>query len=164
MARDLTEYLNQLNWNNKLAVATSLERVQNDRLILKWVHCFDESTNIQKYPTRIFMRNDFPFQIDLNKFIERVIENGLVVKWAKRNIFGCFKEQASQQQYIEYTFESQVVLCQITIGLLLFASLVLIFERIVHKKAQANNTSRFWRYIEMSIDPNRYFLLNDLSF
>lgn len=153
-----------MDWDNKLAVATSFEQIRNDRQLSKSVYCFDEANNIQIYPLMFHMRRDFPLQSELNKFIKYMTENGLTNKWDKKNIFGSILEKTPKYQYIEITLQIHLVTECILISLLLSTLLVLLIELFVYKKARAQNANRFWRYIEMMIDPYRYFLLNDLTY
>lgn len=46
--------------------------------------------------------------------------------------------------------------------MVLLTLLIWIIERIVHKNVRAHNSTGFWRYIEMAIDPYRYFLNFDI--
>lgn len=164
VSENLTEYLHQLNWNNKLAVATSFDRIRNDRVFSKSVYCFDESNNIQTYPLKMFMQKDFPFQRELNKFIKNIEENGLSVKWRKGHIFGSFAEKPPKFSSYFVSFEVISVLVFICIILLFSAVLILFFEFLIYKKVRTPGTARLWRFIEMAIDPYRYFLLNDFIY
>lgn len=164
VSENLTEYLHQLNWKNKLAVATSFDRIRNHRVFSKSVYCFDESNNIQTYPLKMFMRKDFPFQGELNKFIQIIGENGLSVKWRKGHIFGSFAEKPPKFSYSFVSFEAISVLVFNCIILLLSAVLFVFVEFFIYKKARTPGTARVWRFIEMAIDPYRYFLLNDLTY
>lgn len=158
----LNESLHRLDWNNKLAVATSSERVQNDRLISKFVHCFDEPNHIRRLSLKIFMRKDFPLRNELNRFIERVTEGGLIEKW--ENIRGAPVEKPPTFSYTEITLKVFLNIAYFSTGMVLIAVFTLLCERFVHKKARAPGAPRRWRYIEMMIDPFRYLLLNDLSY
>lgn len=110
------------------------------------------------------MRNSFEFQREMNRFIELASESGLLQKWLKGNIFGCRVEGDQQFQYIEITIENYFVLALVGLGILVLSCIVLGLERIVYKKAREHDAARLWRYIEMMIDPNRYFFLYDLSY
>lgn len=157
-------YLNRLDWNDKLAIATSLERVRNDRYFPKFIHCFGDLNNIQKYPMRIFMRNDFPLRSDLNRFIGRLSENNLITRWMKQHSFGSRVENERQFRYIEIAIDDYLVIGLICVCVLILACIVFALERLVYKKARTCSATRFWRYLEMVIDPYRYFFLQDLSY
>lgn len=159
---DLNKYLHRLDWDDKLAVATSSERVQNDCSLSKFVHCFDEPNHIQNHPFKIFMRKDFPLRSELNQFIERVTEAGLIEKWAKIRSFPM--EKPPKFAYSEITKEVYFIFTCLAGGLVSLAVITLIVERIVYKKVRTSAASRVWRYIEITIDPYRYFLLNDWSY
>lgn len=165
VSNNLTEYLNQLDWNNKLAVATSLERVRNDRLLSKSVYCFDESNNIQTYPLKIFMRKGFNLQKKLDRFIEYTIENGVIVKWTRKNTFRSFvEERRIQMDYDEVKAEIFKFFVPVILGVSLGAFVIMVFEVIVHTKVHSHGSAKLWRYIQMMIDPERYFLLYDFAY
>lgn len=160
----MTEYLHRLGWNDRLAVATSFGQIRNDRILSKFVYCFDEANNIQTYPLKVFMRKGFPYQVELNKFIQHISENGLIMKWYKKHKFGPFVEKPPSFQFIEITIEMYLVLGSFIIGALLGFVIILFVERMTYKKARSQGAIWLWRYIEMMIDPYRYFLLKDLSY
>lgn len=110
------------------------------------------------------MRKDFPLHSELNRFIERAVENGLIVKWSKKKIFRSVKEKAPEVHFIEITLEMYLILDLICVGMLATAGIALIFERVVYKRARLRGAARLWRYIDMMFDSNRYFLLNDRSY
>lgn len=37
-------------------------------------------------------------------------------------------------------------------------------ERFIYKKVRSENSAPIWRYLEIAIDPHRYFFLRDLSY
>lgn len=157
---DLNKYLHELDWNNRLAVATSSDQFRNDQRLTESVYCFDDSNSVLKYPLRMFMRTGFPFHRQLNEFVQRVNENGLIVEWTKKNI----REKPPEFIYTQVSLESFSVGILIIVGLLLLCFGVFILELIVYRRARIPGAARVWRYIEMAIDPNRYFLLYDLAY
>lgn len=159
----MTGYLNQLDWNNKLAVATSLERVRNDRPLSKSVYCFDESNNIQTYPLKIFVRKGFNLQKKLDRFIEYTIENGVIVRWIRKNKFRSFVEER-RVQIDKVTAEIFKFFVPVILGVFLGAFVIMVFEVIVHTKVHSHGSAKLWRYIQMMIDPERYFLLNGFAY
>lgn len=100
---------------------------------------------------------------ELNRFIEEASTNGLIVKWLS---------EAWIRPVYEYKDED---LSQITMGncseflvlwicIWLVPSFVFIVEKIVFKAAHKLNASKFSILLEMLIDGDRHFLLNDIRF
>lgn len=110
------------------------------------------------------MPNNFPLINELNQFIEQAKDSGLITKWLKGNRFEPFLEKPPEFQFIEINWVAIITLFSICLSILSLASVVLIIEIIVDKKVRAKNSARYWRYIEMSIDPYRHFLNNDLAY
>lgn len=109
------------------------------------------------------MRKGFDLQKKLDRFIEYSIENGVIVKWIRKYTYRTFDEkwriQMDQAIAEIFTFFVPIIL-----GLFLGASIIFLFEVIVHTKVHSHGSAKIWRYIQMMIDPERYFLLYDLSF
>lgn len=108
------------------------------------------------------MQKDFALINELNEFILRATDSGLINKWLRGKKFETLKEKPQQFQNISIGISSIIVLLFICTGMLVFALSFFIIEIIVDKKVREEISARFWRYIEMSIDPYRYFLLNDV--
>lgn len=155
----------QLEQNSKLAVATSIERVQKMRLDsnLK-LFCFDYPNNIYEYPLTILMKKDFPLLEELNTFIQYASDGGLIVKWLKGNRYSSVSEKPPNFNFSEGNFNSHwfngIIFCSVT----LLSLAVFFVEILIHRNIQGNKSSIFWRYCQMIIDPYRYFLLKDLSY
>lgn len=158
---DSNDFLQQLEWNNQLAVATSYESFQNDRYLSKIVYCFDKNNNILEYSLNILMRKDFELHDELNRFIQRMIECGLIQKWLKR---GRNMEIEPSFQYINMAFKHFEFVLTLCTYMLISALCALLIETIVYKRVRAENASPFWHIIHMIINPNRYFLLEDLTY
>lgn len=156
------EYIDELIWNDKLAVAISYARVQSDRSIFTSSFCFDTFNSINGYSLKFLMRKDFPLINELNEFILRATDSGLITKWLKGKRFETLKEKPPQFQNISIGISSIIVLLFICAGMLLFGLSILVIEIIVDTKVREENSAQFWFYIQMIIDPYRYFLLNDV--
>lgn len=78
--------MQQLQWNNKLAIATSQERIRKypSDLELK-IFCFKDSNIIYGYSLKILWQNNFPLADQLNQFILNANNAGLIHKWSKAN-------------------------------------------------------------------------------
>lgn len=162
------EYFKQLDWDDKLAVAVSHQlsfspiHIGNDRFDpKKMIYCFDSENSIHEYAMKILMSKTFPFINELNRFILSASESGLITKWLMKYRSLTVKESSSE--FAIFKAESLIVQVFISLGMLLFAFVVVILEGIVHEKARAENEIRFWYYLEIIIDPYRHFLLQDLS-
>lgn len=157
--KDPKDHLRKLEWNDKLAVAVSLARVKHDKFISRLnFHCFNNPNTIYEYSLKILTSKEFPLMDELNNFIHRASEGGFIVKWLKGFLFGQFIEKKPLFQYVEVKIETLKFIFVIFTCLLLAAFLQAVLERIVHRKIQVKNTG-FWKYVEMTIDSNRYFFI-----
>lgn len=166
--RDPNDYFDQLEQDDKLAVAASREffisstSVEERRIKLKKrVHCFNHPEHIHEYSLRILVRKSFPLLEELNGFIERVGENGCVDKWLKRYRFAAEKEPI--YQYAVATVASFASPWIVGMCIFVLELFVITTERIVYSKVRTPNSSKLWQYIEMLVDPNRYFLLDNID-
>lgn len=161
MTNDTNAYMRQLEWNDTLAVATTIERVQ--RIFGSMAYCFDNLQNIYEYSLSILMRKDFPLSNELNKFIQQTSSNGLLSMWLKQNQFESpieIKKKGFQQVSADTIFYLLIFHFSFSLGLLLLVNA----ERFIYKKVRTENSTQIWRYLEMGIDPHRYFFLRDLSY
>lgn len=160
------QFFYKLQWNDKLAIATFREMSHSRNQIgnvdsQKTICCFEYPQIIYEYPLKMLIRTDFPFQNELNKFIEKATEGGLIVKWLKN--YRSFGKEKSQYQYTTFKIESFPIALGIYIFMITLALITVIMEKLVHGKVRTPNSKPIWRYIEMAIDPYRYFLLKDLD-
>lgn len=158
---DIQSAVHELSWNGTLALATSSAIVQSDRLNARSIYCFEKSENIYDFSLKILMHKKFRLVHDLNKFLKQATETGLINKWSKRTNFA---GKSSQFQNYEAANKINTVLVIIWTLMNLSAFAVFIIEIFVDKKVRAKNSAPIWRYIQMSIDPYRYFLLNDWAY
>lgn len=154
------DYVDQLEWNDKLAVATSVEQI---RFHSKFkVHCFRNPQSIYEYPLSFFVQKDFPFLIELNMFIQQTGSSGLLSKWLG-NYQNEFSIKSDNFRYIEMNIDTIWYMGSVCLCMLLTAFLVLNVERFIHKRTREMDVLRVWRFVEIMIDPKRHFLLKDLS-
>lgn len=163
MTNDTNAYMRQLKWDNKLAVATTIEHVQSKFESI--AYCFDHLESFYEYPLAILMRKKFPLANELNEFIQQINSNGLLSMWLKRNQFGSHvdiesDEKEFQNVNVDTIFYLLVFHFMFSLGLVLF----LAAERFIYKKVRSKNSSKVWRALEIGIDPYRHFLLRDLSY
>lgn len=156
------DHLQQLEWNDTLAVAVSLETVKNDEFISRLdIFCFDAPNRIYEYPLKIFAKKHFVHLTKLNRFLEMASEAGLIVKWLRGFNFDV-SEKEPLYEYAVVEMEIFFILGIITTCLHVIAFLVIILERKAFIKIHTQNNSRAWQLIDKMINPERYFLKESL--
>lgn len=147
-----------------MAVAISSEFLRNDFLIGKQeIYCLEQNGFRLERGFIFFLRNDFEFINEFNKFIVNAGQGGLIKKWLhsmdRRTYF-------SDEQIFErrVTMEQLSILVLLWFLLILFTMFVFYAEKIIHKQIKRRNANGFWIFAEMMIDPDRHFFLNDLRF
>lgn len=158
------DFLNELQWNDKLAVAISYERVQTDRLLSASLYCLDDFNSIYGYSLKFLMRKNFLLMNELNQFIQQSSDAGLITKWLKGNQLEYSVQKPPKFQFVQSHMDAVLILFTFCLCLFSIAALILLIEFIVDKKVRTEKSARFWRYIEMSIDSRRYLWLNDLAY
>lgn len=151
--------MEQLHWNDNLAVAVSLERVRSEELISKFgIYCFTGPNHIHGYPLKILAVKEFPLLDDLNEFIKRASESGLIVKWLKGYRYGPTSDKKPLFEHMEVN--SLLMMCVIIILFmtLFVCYLIAILEKKVYEKIHQQNAHSCWRYIDFMMNPNRYWL------
>lgn len=159
------EHLQHLKWNDKLAVAVSLQKMKSEKLMLKFdVYCFKEPNQIYGYPLKILAKKDFPFLSKLNNFISMASESGLISKWLE----GCGSQSMFEKkplyEYMEVKFEMLMSFVAILVSLQVFALLIGVLERAAYKKVYVEKNNSFWRYVEIWISPDRCFSVAENEF
>lgn len=149
--------INELLWNDKLAIAISRELSICSR---NNAYCFDHPNIIYEYSLSMLTRKDFPLINELNQFIQGAVEGGLITRWLKRYRS---REKEIPPEYTDINWENFSIYVVFYLGLTFFAFVMLIIEKIVYRKVREPNSKPFWRYIEMAIDPYRYFFREDLD-
>lgn len=163
VCKDIDICLQHLKDNEKLAVATSREHALNSPLISKQkIFCFRRSQSIYNYPVVIQMRKNFPFAIELNEFIKRAVEGGLIIKW-RWDSQTTYKYEPDKVPLKHLTVEHMAGAFTAFFILGLCSIGACIAEQIVHRRARMRNAIRFWKIVDMLIDPERHFLLNPNS-
>lgn len=154
-----SENFNRLDWNDKLAVASSFERAQYLRSKSYFdLYFFDHPNQIHTHASKFLMRPRFSFVNELDKFIEQASNGGLINKWLKRYRLVSKGNDPDEYRYLK--FENLAFHFGNSIIVWLFALFVLMIERIVFRKVRMVGSNRFWRYVEILIDPDRHFLMN----
>lgn len=157
---DLDFCLDQLNWNSALAVAIFFEHARNHLSGPdSQIYCFKNSEIISEYSLKFFVHDDFPYLNELNEFIHLTSASGLIEKWRSN------KQMLNQSFTYKRKIHNRLVLYNFlgifyvgaVMGIIVISTFFL--ERFVYTKVRTANTFRFWKIIEMMIDPNRHFLL-----
>lgn len=152
---NLDHCLSELEYNSQLAVAVSLEHAINTRRA--YVYCFKKTDVIYKYTLKFLIRKDFPYLNELNWFIRKASEGGLIEKWRiDNNIQSQYKYNAKSNHM---TFQNVYGFGCILSGCCILTVLCLFIERFIYKRVRSLNPSRIWLIIEMYIDPDRHFWL-----
>lgn len=153
------QHLRQIKDNDKLAVAVSFEHLKNEEQITRLnLFCFESPNHIYEYPLKILTSKNFQFLCELNGFIEMVSETGFIVKWLKGYKFEPILESETLLQFMEIKLEMFSVFIVICGSLCVIASLVAALEITAHKKVQMKTVTKFWRIVEMILNPYRYLL------
>lgn len=149
----------KLQYNPKMAVAISREYVSSNRYY-NFSYCFSRQEIIHSHTVKFMVRKNFFHLIQLNTFIQMTYTGGLIEKWKSINDAQIHRI-SSGIEYNHLTFDHFRGMCFIWVSLILTAFLVFLLEKYIHKKNRQPNSSRFWKIIEMTIDPYRYFMLED---
>lgn len=159
---DPYEYLQYLEWNDTLAVTASLETVKNDEFISKLdIFCFNAPNRIYEYPLKILTKKRFAHLMKLNQFIEIASEAGLILKWLKGFNFDVFEKEPLYQS-ADVEMETFFLLVVVTTCLHILAIFIIWLERRTFMKIHKETNARAWRFIDKTINPDRYFLNKSL--
>lgn len=162
ITNDISDYLHQLERDNKLAIATSYERIRKYQSNSgAKLYCFNDMNNLYGYPLKILMQKNFPYADELNRFIMHASEGGLIYKWLKRRNRS---EKPTKLHYFYFKLESLLFGGTIFLGTTALTFLILFVEMIVFKNVQKANPALIWLFMDMAIDPERHFLLEDLTY
>lgn len=155
---DIDVYLERLDWNYKLAVVSSIERAQYFTTKRHFdLYSFNHPNQVYGYTLKFLMRPHFPLANELNRlFIGQASESGLINNWLN-NYRSQFKTKY-QSEIMYLKLENATLMLVIAAFLWLSSLSVCLLERIVFRKVRTVGSRRFWRYIEMIIDPDRHFL------
>lgn len=162
-----SEFFYQLDRNDELAIAASYEETLYPGHAAQFsaknrIYCFDFENIIYGHSMKMLTRKDFPLLNDLNDFMQRANECGLINKWLKS--YRPFYDGKLENDEPTVTIESLMIEFVIY-GCMMFVAFVTIFiEKETFKRARAPNPPPVWRYFDMLIDPYRYFFLTRIDF
>ena len=153
---DIDECLNRLEFDDKLAVATSryhIEAMQQQQNIF----CFEPSQNIYNYLNTFMIRNDFPMKREFDEILKRIITSGLLSKWQK--------DMRHYRASIELNTQWKILnFGELTYAFTMFVGLIaalmaLIAEIYIYKKANSVNATNYWKFWDKIICGKRYYFL-----
>lgn len=100
---------------------------------------------------------------EIHRFVAEASAGGLIMKWLRsagtQPIYGYKDNDLSQITMGNFSIMFVLLIC-----LLLLTSTVFILEKIVFKAANGSKSSKFSIFLEMLIDGELHFLLNDIGF
>lgn len=160
---NLFQCINQLRFDSQMAVAISHDHARRIRkLAAQQFYCFERAESIHNYALKFYVRSNFPYVNELNAFIEALSENGLIEKWrADNGIAYKFQSVRQDSEDIKITLQKIIGLLCFTIILQLLIVFVLFSEILIHKCARKTNCHRFWIIAEKTINPVRYFMVEN---
>lgn len=163
VCKNLDICLSSIEQNSKLAVAISRKHALNSHSISSIkISCFEDSEIIYEYPLKFLTTKNFSYLNELNKFILMASSSGFINKWIKDQQISTYFHSESQEKYynqitIEHFYGCLIILGCILIGIIL----ILTLEIFIHKQTRKPNSSKYWKIIEMFIDPKRHFWLEN---
>lgn len=128
------------------------------------IYCTNNHALVNGHEVKILMKKHFPLVKKLNSFLRNAVEGGLVKKWlANEEVFRKFDR--IDPFYSAVTTEALMGFgLYFVVGTTLsLAFLTAIAEQIIDKRAKQPNAKKFWIIADKAIDPQRYFLLNDIK-
>lgn len=161
ICENLDQCLGQLIENSKLAVAISLAHAHKSSLISpSEIYCFDGSEIIHDYTLKFLIRKDFPYLYELNVFIQMSFEGGLIGKWYSNTSIHTPQEHFKPDNR-QMTMKNLHGAFLLAFLLTILSFCLLFLEKYIHKKMKANKPHQFWAILEILIDPDRHFLLEN---
>lgn len=123
------------------------------------MYCFEKSEAIYEYAPKFLVRDKFPFLVELDEFIRLADASGLIMKWSSSlRVSHNFDHPLS---YGLLTLQTHFGGYMITSCVILFSFSLFILEIIVYNNARKQNASKFWLLLQMFIDPDRHFWLEN---
>lgn len=146
------------------AVAISREHAHSSSFFVdSTIYCFENAEVIHEYALKFLIAKDFPYLNELNEFVRRASESGLIDKWR----IDCHmrgKSKRNEKKFSRIKMENFYSVYLIWFPLMLFQIMCVLLERFVHKKRYNHPESRFWKLFEMFIDSDRHYLVENRCF
>lgn len=126
------------------------------------IYCLDQNDAIYEYSLRFLFCKNFAYTTQLNEFILMASRGGLIEKWLNHRPT---KFNLNDIESMEKICLKHFILTFCVLSLLsLVACSTFIFEHITYKRARGQRNKLLWTWAEILIDPDRHFLLNNLSY
>lgn len=154
MCTDADVCLKELEINDKLAIAVS--RTHAATILSKQkLFCFERPQHIYSYSISLLVRNH-QLLARINALIERILEAGLLQKWAKEcNVPHKYEHEMTEIIPLKINHVAGGLF--IYAILVIFSVLAFFFELFVYKKSNSPQATRFWKLTSKFIDGKRYF-------
>lgn len=157
----MDQCLAQLIDDSKLAVAISIAHAYDSSPISpSQIYCFDGSETIHDYTLKFLVRKNFTYMNQLNAFIQMSSEGGLIKKWYS-NSSGRTRDEHFKQLDKQINLKHFHGLLAVEILMKAFTICMFLFEKYVYMKMQMLQPHRLWVFVEMIIDPDRHFMLEN---
>lgn len=164
LCNKIDECFLQLKFNDYLAVATSREHAMNNPVLPKTeIFCFPKTNNIYSFSVSLLTKKYYHLLPQMNSIIRRVLEFGLLEKWAKDNSAATLKLIQNSDSGND---DDQLVV--LTVGHITGALIIMFFgyavafcafigEIIVVKKLTLSTHKLFWSFWDKLFDTKQYF-------
>lgn len=153
--------LEHLKLNERSAIAISNAFMRTSGLLgTSTVYCLKRNDAIHEYAVKFLVRQNLSYETELNDFILRTGQSGLITKWLKSINFR--HSVKAPMEMTEITLENQKVLMVISCLMILLATIMLVFEIIVRSQVMKDERGHFWCYVERLIDPDRHYFLDKI--
>lgn len=153
--------LANLKDNEYLAVGVPRQHARifiNADISNRKIYCFDKSENIYSFSISILARKNFELLSQFNADIMRLVEAGIIIKWAKDNqkiVFNRGSDIYVAPLTVEHIFPGIFMMC----ASYLFVLHVFVLEKIIKKHVQAGRPHKWWSLADKLIDGDRHYLL-----
>lgn len=157
ICHEIGDCLNQLKWNDRLAVGVSSHLARNYPPVpYTEMKCFGDTESIRGRFIAMYVWKGHPLLAEILSLTNRAFESGLFVKWHRE------VQHSPKEMYkfpvVQFEVE-HLGAALVCFSIFLFAAFVAFAtELVIHKKLRAPNPHRFWILIDVIINDNRYFL------
>lgn len=159
---NLDECLSKLDKMSTIAISREHAFGHFDTQSNTAIYCFKKTEIIYEYSLKFLIRKEFSYFNELNRFIGMASAGGLIKKWHTDCMIPK-KVHLNHNEMIYRTvkLENLQAILMILFIFVTFSFLVLSLECFVYKKVTGSNPSRFWLIVQMIIDPDRHFFLEN---
>lgn len=174
---NVDECLERLQYDEYLAVASSRLHVKHNPVTTRrGLFCFSRENNVYAYSVAMTLKLDFELLESIDTIIANLFEFGLINMWIKwdtsptmKTLFAAArtKDNGNENGNVVLTIEHIIGAILIMLFGYIFAIIVFIVERVVHRKVQGGTDSKFILCLHKFLNPGRIdsvtpFSLNNL--